>query len=106
VRAERVMACLVTVMVLASCAGPVRKNNVPKTLTTQAGVPGWPTSATAPASTGMHWDAFMREGIESFFREQTYLASRGYQGPLPPAVYLAVSGGGDNGAFGAGLLNG
>jgi hypothetical protein len=40
VRAERVMACLVTVMVLASCAGPVRKNAVPKTLTTQAGVPG------------------------------------------------------------------
>ncbi len=27
-------------------------------------------------------------------------------GPLPPAVFLAISGGGDNGAFGAGLLNG
>src|SRR5262249_6152797 len=26
--------------------------------------------------------------------------------PLPPAAYLAISGGGDNGAFGAGLLNG
>ena len=25
---------------------------------------------------------------------------------LPPVYYLAVSGGGDNGAFGAGLLNG
>ena len=25
---------------------------------------------------------------------------------LPPANYLAISGGGDNGAFGAGLLNG
>src|SRR6185369_1840849 len=25
---------------------------------------------------------------------------------LPPANYLAVSGGGDNGAFGAGLING
>lgn len=26
--------------------------------------------------------------------------------PLPPAYFLAVSGGGDNGAFGSGLLNG
>ena len=26
--------------------------------------------------------------------------------PMPPASFLAVSGGGDNGAFGAGLLNG
>jgi predicted acylesterase/phospholipase RssA len=103
VRAERVMACLVTVMVLASCAGPVRKNAVPKTLTTQAGVPGL---ADVRYRAGIDRDAFMREGIESFFREQTYLASRGYQGPLLPAVYLAVSGGGDNGAFDAGLLNG
>ena len=31
---------------------------------------------------------------------------RGHQGPLPPATALAVSGGGDNGAFGAGLLVG
>ena len=30
----------------------------------------------------------------------------GTAGPLPPAAYLAISGGGDNGAFGAGLLNG
>ena len=44
--------------------------------------------------------------FESFTREHAYLASRGHQGPPPPAVFLAVSGGGDNGAFGAGLLNG
>ena len=30
----------------------------------------------------------------------------GPHGPLPPAAYLAISGGGDNGAFGAGLLSG
>jgi predicted acylesterase/phospholipase RssA len=39
-------------------------------------------------------------------REEAWLASQGHTGPLPPAYFLAISGGGDNGAFGAGLLNG
>lgn len=39
-------------------------------------------------------------------REKAWLASQGQTGPLPPAYFLAISGGGDNGAFGAGLLNG
>jgi predicted patatin/cPLA2 family phospholipase len=39
-------------------------------------------------------------------REITYNRSIGNRGPLPPANYLALSGGGDNGAFGAGLLVG
>lgn len=39
-------------------------------------------------------------------REAAWLASQGYHGPLPPADLLAVSGGGANGAFGAGLLTG
>ena len=43
---------------------------------------------------------------DSIKREQAYLAANGHLGPLPPAVFLAISGGGDNGAFGAGLLNG
>ena len=51
-------------------------------------------------------NAMAREGIEALRREQAYLAAQGHQGPLPPAVFLAISGGGDDGAFGAGLLNG
>ncbi len=39
-------------------------------------------------------------------KEQAWLASQGHSGPLPPAHFLAISGGGDNGAFGSGLLNG
>jgi predicted acylesterase/phospholipase RssA len=34
------------------------------------------------------------------------VASQGYTGPLPPTAFLALSGGGDQRAFGAGLLNG
>ncbi len=47
------------------------------------------------------------EGLQSGLREAAALRA---QGPLPskapPAYFLAVSGGGDNGAFGAGLMNG
>ncbi|MFL6844530.1 MAG: patatin-like phospholipase family protein [Allosphingosinicella sp.] len=39
-------------------------------------------------------------------KEQAWLASQGREGPLPPAYYLAISGGSDDGAFGAGLLTG
>ena len=89
-------------MVLAGCAGPARQHAVPEALTTQAVVPGL---ADVRYRAGIDREAFRREGIQSFRREEAYLASRGHQGP-PPAVFLAVPGGGDNGAFGAGLLNG
>src|SRR4030095_14303747 len=39
-------------------------------------------------------------------REEAWLKSQGRSEELPPAYFLAISGGGDNGAFGAGLLNG
>jgi hypothetical protein len=45
-------------------------------------------------------------GMALLDREKAYLASTGHKGPLPPADFLAISGGGENGAFGAGLLCG
>jgi len=52
--------------------------------------------------------AVMREeGVRSVEREQATRRAVGQSTErLPPVTYLAVSGGGDNGAFGAGLLNG
>jgi predicted acylesterase/phospholipase RssA len=84
------------------CSTPPRKEAVPAALTSQAEIPGLP---------GVRYrlteiDAMAREGLQSVERERRHLASTGHKGPLPPAVYLAVSGGGDAGAFGAGLLNG
>ncbi len=56
--------------------------------------------------------ALTEEGMRALERERAALKADG-QSPsgkagvrLPPVSYLAVSGGGDNGAFGAGLLNG
>jgi Patatin-like phospholipase len=68
--------------------------------------------ATIPGMTGIRYWAdgdaadMIRDAHESLAREQAYLASTGHQGPLPPADFLAISGGGENGAFGAGLLVG
>jgi predicted acylesterase/phospholipase RssA len=84
------------------CSGLVRKEAVPQSLTSQAEIPGLPGVRYRPTDI----DAMAREGLESVGRERRYLASKGHKGPLPPAVFLAVSGGGDSGAFGAGLLNG
>ena len=49
---------------------------------------------------------FLKVSVEGLRREEDYLVSQGHKGPLPPANFLAISGGGDNGAFTAGLLNG
>jgi hypothetical protein len=49
---------------------------------------------------------FIEEGKAAFAHEQAWRASQGLTGPLPPADMLAISGGGDDGAFGAGLLVG
>jgi predicted patatin/cPLA2 family phospholipase len=50
--------------------------------------------------------AMIADGIESYRRERAYATATGHPGPLSPASYLAISGGGENGAFGAGLLIG
>ena len=47
------------------------------------------------------------EASAAIEREQAALRAAGRpSSPLPPGHFLAVSGGGDNGAFGAGLING
>ncbi len=48
----------------------------------------------------------VEDGKESYFRELEQWQAAGRPGDLPPASYLAVSGGGEDGAFGAGLLVG
>lgn len=48
----------------------------------------------------------INEGKASYLRELSAWRKAGNQGPLPPANYLAISGGGEDGAFGAGLLVG
>lgn len=76
---------------------------VPSSQTARAEIPGMPGVRYVPA---VNTTDIFNASVEATRREQAYLTSQGYQGPLPPATFLAVSGGGDNGAFTAGLLNG
>lgn len=50
--------------------------------------------------------ALIAEAKSSYEREVAWRQRQGLRGPLPPARFLAISGGGDDGAFGAGLLVG
>src|SRR5262245_19273773 len=104
VRKEYVAMAVVAVClsVAPGCSAPPRQPAVPQALQSKAIVPGMP---------GVRYRAgrlpeLIQDAKESFEREKAYLASQGQTGPLPPSIFLAISGGGDNGAFGAGVLNG
>lgn len=88
---------------LQGCATPPRLAAVPVQDATKAEIPGIPNAR--------YWvqtdiEPFVRDAIASAQREKAYLDRIGHRGPLPPVNFLAVSGGGDDGAFGAGLLVG
>jgi hypothetical protein len=58
------------------------------------------------AELGLVTEALQKDAVASFWREVDHRKSMGDDGPLPPVYFLVVPGGGDNGAFGAGLLVG
>jgi len=106
--ARTTMTLLISLIVLIlapGCATPTRQPAVPDKLQNQAQIPGLEKIRYRIGSPD-DLAEMQREGIESIRREQAYLAASGHSGPLPPAIFLAISGGGDNGAFGAGLLSG
>jgi hypothetical protein len=94
------LIALVPHLLLLGCAAPERLAALPEDRTTEAQIAGmpniryWVDEETKP---------FVQEVARSLRREWEYRASTGQTGPLPPTYFLAVSGGGDNGAFGAGL---
>jgi hypothetical protein len=92
-------------MALQGCATPARQAAVPIGLEDQAQVPGF-SDVRYRIGVAKDMAAIAQEAVESYKREQAQLAASGGSGQLPPAVFLAISGGGDNGAFGAGLLCG
>lgn len=94
---------LPVVVIIQGCSGPKRHSAVPASFTDQANVPGM---KGVRYRLNIDKDPLLKEGIDSYWKEVAHWENLGKQGPLPPARFLALSGGGDNGAFGAGLLNG
>ena len=100
----KIISILIAVsLTLSGCSLPVRRSAVPQQLTEKAEIVGL---SGVRYLVRHEMPAFTRDAMESFYRERTYLASQGQNGQLPPVNFLAISGGGDNGAFGAGLLCG
>lgn len=96
---------LITVLLLLAqgCAmAPTRVPAVPPELTANAEIPGMPGVRHVA---GGDMTGLLQAARKSVRLEQAYLAKQGHKGPLPPAVFVAISGGGDNGAFTAGLMN-
>lgn len=82
---------------------PPRLEAVPVELTTRAVVPGIPNARYWVLS---NIEPLVRDALAARQREEAYLSQSGRAGELPQLELLAISGGGDKGAFGAGLLNG
>ena len=89
---------------IAGCSIPERGPGVPQADTERAlplGIPNARFYADGDPAT------MIREGMRSVEREQAVLRAAGQSTTrMPPVSFLAVSGGGDNGAFGSGLMNG
>ena len=89
---------------ILGCEPPDRKEAVPAEMQGRAVIPGF---SWVRYRVDFDTDRIVEEGKEANRRELAHRSSaQGLSGPLPPAYLLAISGGGDNGAFGAGLLNG
>ena len=89
--------------VLQGCASLQRLPAVPADFTTRADVLGIPN---ARFFVDEDLSPYLQEVMGALDREKAFLAKSGHVGEMPPANFLALSGGGDDGAFGAGLLVG
>jgi predicted acylesterase/phospholipase RssA len=97
------ITALLCLFLLQACAAPVRLAAVPKEQETAAVVDGM---------TGIrYWQKpdlplLIQDLGDAYRRQVEAFAAAGNKGPLPMANYLGISGGGEDGAFGAGLLVG
>lgn len=98
------LAGLLAFGAIPGCAGVVRRPAVPKDLQDQAMVPGMPGIRTWGDVINKEWYETLT--VEVLGRKQAFWAAQGVAGQPPAGHLLAISGGGANGAFGAGLLCG
>ena len=107
-RTDWCLILLVTfsLVIFSGCAARRRLAAVPDALEEKAYVPGMETGIRYFPRDPAHVQLFVDDYLRSLEMEKAYLATQGHTGPLPPTAFLAISGGGDNGAFAAGFLNG
>ena len=92
-----------TQLLAAACSTPQRLPAVPSASIMHANEP----LRSQRFLVARESETFQAEALSALQKERQLLASQGQPSTeLPPAYYLAISGGGDNGAYGAGFLNG
>jgi hypothetical protein len=102
IRKDVILAMALLPLVTAACSTPQRLPAVPYDTMPRAdlGVGNVRFLVTREIA------SFQAEALNALAKEKAWLVTNGSTGALPPVYFLAISGGGDNGAFGAGLLNG
>lgn len=101
-RASRAVMALMLFALLAGCASVTRLPSPPSEQLTSIDVLGVPDSRFWADGDPAPIVAY----YERVLRRQIAVAAPGRGGRMAPAHFLALSGGADNGAFGAGVLNG
>lgn len=97
---------LVTAGLLAGCSTPPRFLAVPERQIAQASVPGF-EKIRYVVGNAQDMERLSHDVVDTWPRERQWLERQGKStAELPTSHILALSGGGDNGAFGAGLLSG
>ncbi len=106
-RLRRAAANVAAIGLFASiaCTSASRQPAVPAGMAPRADVAGYPNDIRYFPRDFEDVRQFEEDFVVSWTRERAALGLAP-GAPLPPAAYLAISGGGDNGAFGAGLLDG
>jgi predicted acylesterase/phospholipase RssA len=99
---RRLVAAVAVCATLAACSTPARLPAPPAALAGQAD----PGRGAVRYLVARDPEGAAEAARDSFRREVAWRQSTGQTGPLPPMSMLAISGGGDDGAFTAGLLNG
>lgn len=97
-----VVACVC----LAACSDLRRLDAVPPALEAQAVIELEGVSGAIRYRVGHNEQEMADEFVHSWERERADLAAQGSSDTLPSTAFLAISGGGDKGAFAAGVLNG
>jgi predicted patatin/cPLA2 family phospholipase len=94
---------LTSIVVLGACSFPERNPAVPRIDTIRALPLGL---ANARFFADGDPRPMMEEAAHAYDRHEATLRAEGAANTRPPVNYLAISGGGDDGAFGSGLLTG
>ena len=101
-----ILLLTLSLVILEGCAARARHAAVPSDLEAKASVSGMDYGIRYFPRDPERVQLFIDDYLKSLKLEEAYLAKQGHTGPLPPIAMLAISGGGDNGAFAAGFLNG